>query len=201
QASRLRPNSSFNPNPLRSTNNMAGRACHVVGSTTQVGLTQGVRRAMTHNIDFKGIEEKLFLIQKVVLGSRAYCEERDIGRTVGRYGEGAWSDYSYQLQELISSYAIECAIKTRMVQDLIAAGNTGIDLASADADAREGFEIGAVHSGTFALTVRESCNKIIHATRVELGWASTNLRKANKKSEYWSGGYHLWGKHGKLAWH
>src|SRR5690606_19036424 len=26
------------------TNNMAGRACHVVGSTTQVGLTQGVRR-------------------------------------------------------------------------------------------------------------------------------------------------------------
>src|SRR3546814_18512363 len=27
----------------RSTNNMAGRGCHVVGSTTQVGLTQGVR--------------------------------------------------------------------------------------------------------------------------------------------------------------
>src|SRR3546814_9666177 len=36
----IAPNSSFNPNPLRSTNNMAGRACHVVGSTTQVGLTQ-----------------------------------------------------------------------------------------------------------------------------------------------------------------
>ncbi len=36
------PNSSFNPNPLRSTNNMAGRACHVVGSTTQVGLTQAL---------------------------------------------------------------------------------------------------------------------------------------------------------------
>src|SRR5690606_37416342 len=39
-------NNSFNPNPLRSTNNMAGRACHVVGSTTQVGLTQGVRAHM-----------------------------------------------------------------------------------------------------------------------------------------------------------
>src|SRR5690606_25093396 len=36
------PNSSFNPNPLRSTNNMAGKACHVVGSTTQVGLTQAL---------------------------------------------------------------------------------------------------------------------------------------------------------------
>src|SRR3546814_911980 len=33
-------NSAFNPNPLRSTNNVADKACHVVGSTTQVGLTQ-----------------------------------------------------------------------------------------------------------------------------------------------------------------
>src|SRR3546814_9430100 len=37
-----RPNSSFNPNPLRSTNHMADKACHVVGSTTQVGLTQAL---------------------------------------------------------------------------------------------------------------------------------------------------------------
>src|SRR3546814_102636 len=35
-------NNSFNPNPLRSTNNMADKACHVVGSTTQVGLTQAI---------------------------------------------------------------------------------------------------------------------------------------------------------------
>src|SRR3546814_8085509 len=33
---------SFNPNPLRYTNNMADKACHVVGSTTQVGLTQAL---------------------------------------------------------------------------------------------------------------------------------------------------------------
>src|SRR3546814_812209 len=40
----IAPNNSFNPNPLRSTNNMANRACHVVGSTTQVGLTQALAR-------------------------------------------------------------------------------------------------------------------------------------------------------------
>ena len=40
----IAPNDSFNPNPLRSTNNMAGKACHVVGSTTQVGLTQVLGR-------------------------------------------------------------------------------------------------------------------------------------------------------------
>ena len=36
------PNNSFKPNLLRYTNNMAGKACHVVGSATQVGLTQAL---------------------------------------------------------------------------------------------------------------------------------------------------------------
>ena len=36
------PNNSFKPNLLRSTDNVAGNACHVVGSATQVGLTQAV---------------------------------------------------------------------------------------------------------------------------------------------------------------
>src|SRR3546814_879490 len=35
-------NNSFKPNLLRYTNNMAGRACHVVASATQVGLTQAL---------------------------------------------------------------------------------------------------------------------------------------------------------------
>ncbi len=39
QCPELRPNSSFKPKPLRSTNHMAGTACHVLGSTTQLGLT------------------------------------------------------------------------------------------------------------------------------------------------------------------
>src|SRR3546814_20931226 len=41
-SSGVTPNNSFNPNPIRSTNNMAGRACHVVSSTTQVGLNQAL---------------------------------------------------------------------------------------------------------------------------------------------------------------
>src|SRR3546814_4011852 len=34
----LAHNNSFKPNALRYTNNMADKACHVVGSTTHVGL-------------------------------------------------------------------------------------------------------------------------------------------------------------------
>ena len=36
------PNNSFKPNLLRYTNHMAERACHVVASATQVGLTQAL---------------------------------------------------------------------------------------------------------------------------------------------------------------
>ena len=35
-------NNSFKPNLLRYTNNVAGKACHVVGYATQVGLTQAL---------------------------------------------------------------------------------------------------------------------------------------------------------------
>src|SRR3546814_16898038 len=40
QQLRVAPNNSFKPNLLRYTNNVAGKACHVVGYATQVGLTQ-----------------------------------------------------------------------------------------------------------------------------------------------------------------
>src|SRR3546814_2994591 len=39
---RKTPNNSFNPNLLRYTKHMAEIACHVFGSTTQVGLTQAL---------------------------------------------------------------------------------------------------------------------------------------------------------------
>ncbi|MGY0800162.1 hypothetical protein ACW7G0_14060 [Lysobacter sp. A286] len=45
---RRRANNSFKPNLLRSTNNMAERACHVVGCATQVGLTQALEDTRDH---------------------------------------------------------------------------------------------------------------------------------------------------------
>src|SRR3546814_13039853 len=42
RSARVRPNNSFKPNLLRYTKHMAEKACHVFGSTTQVGLTQAL---------------------------------------------------------------------------------------------------------------------------------------------------------------
>ncbi len=38
-ANGVKPNNAFKPNLLRSTKHMADKACHVLASATQVGLT------------------------------------------------------------------------------------------------------------------------------------------------------------------
>ena len=40
--SNITPNKSFKPNPLRSGNGVAEKACHAVACTAQVGLTQAL---------------------------------------------------------------------------------------------------------------------------------------------------------------
>ena len=50
----LSSNNSFKPNLLRYTNNMAGKACHVVGYATQVGLTQVLGRALVSGVAGSG---------------------------------------------------------------------------------------------------------------------------------------------------
>lgn len=42
------PNNTFKPNLLRSTKHMAEKACHVLGSAAQVGLTQALGGWMKH---------------------------------------------------------------------------------------------------------------------------------------------------------
>ena len=44
----MRPNNSFKPNLLRYSNNMAEKACHVLASTTQVGLIQALGALSTN---------------------------------------------------------------------------------------------------------------------------------------------------------
>src|SRR3546814_16000141 len=82
----IAPNSSFNPNPLRSTNNMAGRACHVVGSTTQVGLTQVLglmisdsdiaRNAIFEILDTQLAQGSPPEVRETLAIGRASCRER-----------------------------------------------------------------------------------------------------------------------------
>src|SRR5690606_15911050 len=50
---RVAPNNAFKPKPLRSAKHMAGKACHVLRSTTRLGLTWvlGAPRGIAHEAD------------------------------------------------------------------------------------------------------------------------------------------------------
>src|SRR3546814_14448371 len=91
----VRPNNSFNPNPLRSTNNMADKASHVVGSTTQVGLTQALGLMISdsdiaRNAIFEILDNQLAqgsppevrepLDRLLAAGHPARSEERRVGK-------------------------------------------------------------------------------------------------------------------------
>src|SRR3546814_16806970 len=73
----LAPNNSFNPNPLRSTNNMAGRACQVVGSTTQVGLNQAFGRRRENGATNSGADH--INRYRILSSNFRRTEERRVG--------------------------------------------------------------------------------------------------------------------------
>jgi hypothetical protein len=57
----------------------------------------------------------------------------------------------------------------------------GLDLDAHQAAAVDGIQLGIVHAGNFDLTLRETFNKIIHATDTRLDW------NHGDSYEWWSG--------------
>src|SRR5690606_14153853 len=74
RSSPKRPNNSFKPNLLRYTNNVAGKACHVVGYATQVGLTQALGPVLSKLASFvdhrlvRGALTAVLIVACVLLG-------------------------------------------------------------------------------------------------------------------------------------
>src|SRR3546814_8512025 len=88
-----RPNNSFNPNPLRYTNSMADHACHAVGSTTQVGLTQALG-LMTdiHPLFFVALIVLLGWIGLTAIKTLARrSQERRVGNECGSPWRNRWT--------------------------------------------------------------------------------------------------------------
>lgn len=154
---------------------------------------------MPHLIDFDGVEQKLFVLQHLCYGSQKFCEKSKIHRIPPEVGEYEWWEYFGLLKTIVSNTVIECAIKARMVQDFIVADEQDIDLEKLDRDATDGLEIGVFREGVGTLNLRESCNKIVHATEAKLQWVETTFD--NLPIEYWSGSYSLWGSKQREKWH
>jgi len=96
----VRPNKSFKPNLLRYTNNMAGKACHVVGSATQVGLTQVLGLMSYFRVRVEGTGISVSMSESTLVGFfttravRARCPEEAVQK-VRSMITAAWSTGQY----------------------------------------------------------------------------------------------------------
>lgn len=154
---------------------------------------------MPHFFDFDGLQQKIFILQHMCYGSKQFCERALVHRSDAPPGEFEWWQYYGLLKSTVSSALIESSIKFRMVQDFIRAHQDDVDLSRIDQEACSGLIIGKFHTGTHSLTLRESWNKVVHATEAKLQWKS-QIHGAIEV-EYWDGSCNLWGAKGKEEWH
>lgn len=152
---------------------------------------------MSHAIDFQALDEKLFVLQQIVLGSERYCEQRKTGGESDA-GDGELDAYWGWMKTIVCNYLLECAVKTRVFQDYLLGSRFDHDFAKIDEESRQAVQLGIVRKGTVELTLRETCNKIIHATRVVVIWAEKEY--SGEVIKYWNGILELHGSKGRDEW-
>ena len=150
---------------------------------------------MPHTLNIDGVSESLFVIQSLAHGSRSFCETHHIKWADETERDYDWNYYFGWLKSLICEHLIKSSITLRMIQDIVSArGQEDLDLAAIEAESVAGLTLGIVHQGGFALTLRQSFNKIIHATDTQLEWQDT------EDAEFWTGRIILTGNFKSSEW-
>ena len=161
---------------------------------------------MPHRIDIDGISKDLFILQNLSLASRSFCEKYRINQYSEVESEFDWYYYLGWLKAIVSEKLIVCAIKVRIMRDFLREVDEEIDFADLDQRAGSGLVLGQFHAGSDPLTLREACNKIIHATEVNLVWedvasgADDEREGDENRPEYWNGSVMLEGSKGNREW-
>lgn len=152
---------------------------------------------MPHVLNIDGTSENLFHLQMLVHSSKSFCAKHQI--SYGDYGNAEFDWYYYfgWLKTSISEKLIESAIKLRMMLDLLHDPDNiqhSGDLKRYETDAISGIQLGTIHKGSFKLTLRETFNKIIHATEIKLDWEEEG------NFQWWTGNVILFGSKGSEEW-
>lgn len=153
---------------------------------------------MPHLIDFDGLEKKIFILQHLCYASKEFCSKNKISRDAEEFIDYEWWQYAGLLKSIVSNTVIEAAVKIRMLQDFAQNENEDIDLLAMDREACSNLTIGIVVAGSFNLSLREACNKIIHATEARMCWSNISTITS---PEYWNGKYSLSGENRGNKWH
>jgi len=155
---------------------------------------------MSHSLDFAGLNQRLFLLRHFIAGNKEFSRrERQYQGTQTSPSED-WDNYSRRLRYFVSNDLIEIAAKFRVIQDTVAT-QVGTDyLLALDKESMQGKNIGAVLSGELELTLRESCNKIIHASTFNLVFENARSTVPKHLYSFWNGVCQLSGVQSKKPW-
>lgn len=158
---------------------------------------------MSHAISIHSIEEHIFLLNQLATSSPIYVGELRANFVYEKADEWICSEFDYefiryqgQLASLVSDYLIQCATRTRIIQDSCKVEwDEGYD---PDKEAYEKFsEVANLIEGRVNFSIREICNKIIHTTKFELEYVDLD----QEGFKYWSGKCHLHGSQNGKPWH
>jgi len=156
---------------------------------------------MSHPIFYGSIIKNLSLLEQMAHGSKTMVDYYQSNLSLLTDSKNQFSEFDYQLYEYVnfletsvSDYLIQCASKTRIIQD---SNNFKAD----DLNDKESFErysnVAKCIKGNVKLSIRECCNKIIHAKEVSL----TFIDLDSGTGRYWNGICILKGERYEKEWH
>ncbi len=155
---------------------------------------------MSHSLDFAGLNEKLFLLRHVIAGNKEFSRRERQYQGTQSDPSFTWDAYAARLRYIVSNDLIEIAAKFRVIQDAAVAQVELEYLHRLDAECIGTKKIGSVLDGDVVLTLREACNKIIHANSFELIFENASSAVPRYLFSYWNGVCQLSGSFSKKKW-
>ncbi len=157
---------------------------------------------MPHILDLSGAHEALFHLRHLAAGSREYCRRGELHCGDRDYTPGEWAAYQGFLSFLASRSLLSLALNLRVLHDTARTKSLGKGVATDIEEISNSTEqgLGTVLQGDFELTLRESCNKIIHATEFRPEFKESRTGRPVKRYAYWTGQVTALGSQGRANW-
>ncbi|WP_407351143.1 hypothetical protein [Luteimonas sp. R10] len=146
------------------------------------------------------MHQQLFRLSHLAIGSKKYAQKKQLERGDDDDTQSDWGTYYIHIRNAVSNDLIELATKVRVAQDAMLDHLEHCEVQEIDAGSIGETPIGTVLSGSFRLTIRESCNKIIHAKHVDLGIGTSRNAKPAFRYNYWNGHCKLRGAQEGQSW-
>lgn len=170
---------------------------------------------MAHRIDIDSIHQNAFVLLNICYAAKTFAQNHDLAS----YEDAEAINGPYYvgwLKFTLSEKLIDVAIKTRVLLDIVRAEEARyrehgevyvIDSRTLDKEVTEQYNIGFFVGADEEVSIRESCNKIIHALDIrptlERGDDEHTLDEESEvKREwlYWDGALDLSGTKGREDW-